>query len=261
MSTGIDKNQGSAGVSTAGTESTLSTLAGPYVTDLLGRGEALSNMPYEAYGGPLSAGASDLQEQAFAGIGGLNIPGMAMGDYTSASIGNYMNPYLENALQPQVDAAVRQANIRNVENMGKLNKAGAYGGSRQAVLQSLSDETLSNQLADIYGTGYKEAFDQAVGMQDTMRNYGLDALQRQLDAGGIQRDIEAEGIAEDKKQFEQEYDDPYKKVQFMQSLLQDLPIEARDYINQAANQFLSAGATAGSFMEFIDSLLGGDKKA
>jgi hypothetical protein len=256
MSNGVNNNQGSSGVSTAGTESTLSNWAGPYVTDMLGQGQALANAPYEAYGGPLSAGASGLQQQAFSGIGGLGIPNsLAMGDYTSESIGNYMNPYLEQALQPQVDAAIRNANIRNVDNMGKLNKAGAYGGSRQAVLQNMSDQTLSNELAGIYGTGYKEAFDSAVGMQDTMRGYGLDALQKQLDAGGIQRDIEQEGIEADKAQFEQEYDDPYKKTQFMQSLLQDLPIEARDYINQAANQFLSAGSTAGSFMEFIDNIL------
>lgn len=34
-----------------GEESALSSWAGPYVTEMLGRGEALSKTPYVAYGG------------------------------------------------------------------------------------------------------------------------------------------------------------------------------------------------------------------
>jgi hypothetical protein len=37
-----------------GTESSLSNWAGPYVTDMLGRGQALANQDYQAYGGPPS---------------------------------------------------------------------------------------------------------------------------------------------------------------------------------------------------------------
>jgi hypothetical protein len=36
----------------AGVESSLSPYAGPYVTDMLGRGQALADMPFEAYTGP-----------------------------------------------------------------------------------------------------------------------------------------------------------------------------------------------------------------
>ena len=49
-------------------ESSLSSFAGPYVAQMLGRGAALSNMPYTAYGGPLTAGASNLQANAFTGL-------------------------------------------------------------------------------------------------------------------------------------------------------------------------------------------------
>lgn len=58
-----------------GTESALSNWAGPYVTNMLGKGQALANMPYEAYTGPLTAGPSNLQTQAFQGIAGLTVPG------------------------------------------------------------------------------------------------------------------------------------------------------------------------------------------
>ena len=54
-------------------ESGLATYAGDYVTEMLGKGQALGNEGYNAYMGPLTAGASDLQTQAFEGLGGLSI--------------------------------------------------------------------------------------------------------------------------------------------------------------------------------------------
>ena len=41
------------------------------------------------------------------------------------------------------------------------------------------------------------------------------------------RGIESEGITADRLQFEEERDFPYKQVQYMQSLLQGLPIGAQ----------------------------------
>jgi hypothetical protein len=41
---------------------------------MLGRGQALAGMPYQAYMGPLTAGQSTLQDTAFQGLAGLNIP-------------------------------------------------------------------------------------------------------------------------------------------------------------------------------------------
>lgn len=53
--------------------------------------------------------------------------------------------------------------------------------------------------------------------------------------GDAERAIEAEGIAADIAQFESERDDPYKKLQYQQSLLQGLPVQAqtRDYVEQS----------------------------
>ena len=39
-----------------GQESALSNWVGPYVTEMLGRGQAVSQTPFEAYMGPLTAG-------------------------------------------------------------------------------------------------------------------------------------------------------------------------------------------------------------
>ena len=235
--------------------STTESLAGwaaPYVTGMLGKGEALANQPYQAYGGPLTAGQSGLQTQAFQGLAGLTVPTAQMGGFTPTSFTSgttaqdYMSPFMNAALEPQMAEAQRQAEIQRVQNASRLGKAGAFGGSRQAIMESEGQRNLLRNLADIYGTGMQTAYTQGMGQfnteqdraqqaQDLTNRYGLAALGAQQIAGGQQRDIEQQGVAADYAQFKEERDDPYKKVQYQQSLLQNLPISAQemDYIGQS----------------------------
>jgi len=226
-----------------GTESALTTYAGPYVTEMMGKGAALADTPYEAYEGDLTAGASDLQTTAFEGIGGLNIPTDTMGTYapeefTAEAAQGLMNPYLMAALNPQLDEARRQSDIERQRSAGRLLQAGAFGGGRQAVMAAENQRNLLQNLSDITGTGYKDAYDKAMGQfnidQDRLRGiqsdtnkYGLDALDKQLSAGETQRGITQEGLTADKLQFEEEKLFPYKQVQFLQSLLDGLPLETQ----------------------------------
>jgi len=214
-----------------GQSSSLSPWAGPYVTDMLGKGAALANMPYTAYQGPLTAGASNLQQQAFTGLANLTVPtATATGSFTAPGMAQqYMNPYMEAALQPQMDEARRQAQIEQQNLQSRYGRAGAYGGGRQAVAEAELSGALQRNLANIYGTGMQQAYDKAADLFGQERNYGLQALQQQLGAGGTQRGIESEGIMADISQFEQERDYPYKQVQYMQSLLQSLPITTQSY--------------------------------
>ena len=77
---------GLGGTTQRAEESALSSWAGPYVTEMLGRGQALASMPYTAYQGPLTAGPSALQQQAFGGLGSLALPGAtAAGSFTGAA--------------------------------------------------------------------------------------------------------------------------------------------------------------------------------
>ena len=52
----------------------LADWAAPYITNYLGQAQALSQTPYQTYQGPLTAGASNLQTQAFQGLGSLTVP-------------------------------------------------------------------------------------------------------------------------------------------------------------------------------------------
>jgi len=368
----------------------LAPWAEPYVTKMLGRGEALASAPYQEFQGPLTAGASQLQNTAFSGLGSLTPPAN-MGAYTPQSftgagyapptaqqavggqtafsnpfmsgmggqgqgqgqgpydmlrrytgpstqeeadqiqaggtktvtnpatgetmqvmandprleglsgealvntvfqtnipqdmrnqrlpqtqpapqsiVQQYMNPYLEGALQPQYDAADRQSQIQQLAMQSQYGKAGAYGGSRQAVAGAELARGLLDRKAGITGTGYQNAFDQAqkqfnteqrlqMDAQGEANRYGLDALEAQRAGGAEQRAIEDQGIAADMGQFQEERGDPYKKVQYMQSLLQGLPVEAlsREFVEPSdlANILSYAGSGAG----ILGDLFGKDK--
>jgi hypothetical protein len=256
-----------------GTESSLSNWVGPYVTDMLGQGQAVANTGYEAYGGPLTAGTSDLQTTGFEGLAGLAVPTDSMGVFTPKSFTDtgvadkYMNPYLQNALNPQIDEARRQQEIQRIADAGRLTKAGAYGGSRQAVLEGMGNRGLLDRVAGITGTGYANAYDKAVGQfnteqgvgqtaQTAANEYGLGTLLNQLTAGATQRGIESEGITADKEQFEEERDYPYKMVQYLQSLLQGMPLAAQNATFAEDSGFTQALNSAGGAQELYEKLQG-----
>ncbi|MFM2134407.1 MAG: hypothetical protein RL156_1688 [Bacteroidota bacterium] len=174
---------GQTGTSTVGT---LAPWAGEYVTDMLGRARALAEMPYTPYTGALTPEASGLQQKAFAGLSGLTTPtGIGAAEQEAARLGGqmaaqtyrpttfgyeqftpaaaqqYMNPYLQAALNPQLEEARRQAEIQRAQQAGRLTKAGAFGGSRQAIMESELARNLQQNLANITGQGYNQAYQQA----------------------------------------------------------------------------------------------------
>ena len=255
-----------------GTESSLSPYAGPYVTEMLGKGAGLASEPYQAYTGPLTAGPSELQTQAFGGIASLNIPTEQMGafntqSFTADQAAKFMNPYLSAALQPQIDEARRQSDISALADRSRLTKAGAFGGGRQAIMAAERDRNLLQNLAAITGKGYSDAYDKASQRLNVEQNrglsaaeqaskFGLAALQKQADLGRVQRDIESEGITADMLQFEQERDYPYKQVQYMQSLLQGLPIATQSYTYTQPTALETLRQDTGDVMALLTSIFG-----
>lgn len=262
---------------TAGAESSLSNWAGPYVTDMLGRGQALADTQYQAYTGPLTAGPSAGQQAAFSGIAGLAVPTDQMGGFNPQSFTEsgvaqqYMSPYLQAALDPQLAEARRQAEIQRVQDASRMTQAGGYGGSRQAIMEAEGARNLMRNLSDITGTGYQQAFTQAQnqfnteqGMQQQAQNlvnqYGLAALQQQANLGAQERAIESEGIAADYAQFMEERDYPYKQVQFMQSLLQGMPLATQSYTYNEPGAFSQFAGSSAGIMDLLEALFGGGSK-
>ncbi len=262
--TGVAANNptGSITGKEVGQESSLSSWAGDYVTDMLGRGQALGQQGYQAYEGPLSAGASGLQQQAFTTAGQLEADPASMGvaSFGADQAQQYMNPYLMASLNPQLDEARRQAEIDRVAAAGRLTRAGGFGGSRQALMESEGLRNLQTNLADITGKGYATAYDRALDQynkeQAARNKYGFDVMAQQQGLGAIQRGIESEGQAADYAQFKEERDFPYKQVQYMQSLLQGLPIEAQSVSYAEPSKASQIMGTMEGIQKIYDELRG-----
>lgn len=260
-----------------GSSDALAQYAGPYVTDMLGRGAALADQPYYAYEGPLTAGESGLQQQAFQGLAGLAVPD-TMGAFTPGSftdqgtMDQYINPYIQGVLNPQLDELRRQTDISRQQQAGKLTRAGAFGGSRQQLADTELTRAMLDKMTGATGKAYADAFErgrdqfnieQRTGQQaqEYANRYGLEALAAQGRGGDIQRGIEQEGIMADRLQFEEERDFPYKQVQYMQSLLQGLPLEAQQYSYAQPSTYSNIAGGAGGILEFLELLgFGGEEE-
>jgi hypothetical protein len=225
----------------------LSDWAGPLVSGMLSKGYAASNAPYEQYKGPSTAGASDLQQQAFAGAQDMATTGytpttFSGGTFDTAAANKYMNPYLSASLDPQLKELQRQSQINNMTNAGKLTQAGAYGGSRQAILTGEENRNLLDKSQGLISSGYNTAYNNAMAQYNADQGRNLTAQQnteqsRQFSAGNAldvnknlaglgntQRDIEQQGLTADKTAFETERDNPLKMAQYQKDLLTNLPI-------------------------------------
>ena len=234
-----------------GTESSLSSWAGDYVTNMLGRGRALGEQDYEAYEGPLTAGTSNLQNQAITGLMALNNPlgggsvTNEMGTFTpdAATIDPYMNPYTQNVIDRTAADMRRQSEIDALRDRSAMTSAGAFGGSRDALLRAERASNLSRNIGDMAAEqraqGYESSLDRAKAAQEVANKYGFDVLAAQGAGGQLQRDIASEGIAADYAQFREERDFPYKQVQYMQSLLQSLPITAQQQVYSEPSELQS----------------------
>ena len=110
--------------------------------------------------------ASDIQNTYQAAGQKFTPTNVTTGAFDQAAAQQYMNPYIQQALNPQLEALQRQAAINSQGDMAKLARAGAFGGARQAILQGENQYNLLAQQADLIGKGYNQAFTQA-GQQFT----------------------------------------------------------------------------------------------
>jgi hypothetical protein len=182
----------------------------PYATNLLQRGQAFTTAETPVYEGQLTTGPSQYQNQAWQGLANLTVPqnitaaGNQLGNistqqqnlaydptkFTAGTFGTaeaqkYMNPYIQAALDPQMEYQRRQAAINQQGDMAKLSQVGAFGGSRQAILQGQNQEALGRLQATTAGAGYEKAYKSATDQ------YNED----------MRRDMEAQKAAEASKQF------------------------------------------------------------
>jgi hypothetical protein len=111
----------------------------------------------------------------------------------------YMSPYMQSVVEKQQREAQRTADIAGTQRGAQAVSAGAFGGSRQAIMDAEAARNLATQKGDIQATGTQAAYQQAqqqfnaeqqARMQAQMANqqYGMTAQQaaeqsRQYGAG------------------------------------------------------------------------------
>jgi hypothetical protein len=257
-----------------GTETGPNSWAGDYMSNMLGKSQALSESPYQQYMGPLTAGASGLQDKVFTGLQNTTFPGnlgqsfSSAGAYQTPTMGTngatpttpaastqpqgiasqYMNPYLQSVLDPQLAELRRQNDITNMGTNAKLTSAGAFGGGRNAIMNAENNRNMMQEMNKTVGAGYANAYDKAQQQFNTEQTQGRSLADLIANQGGMQRGIEAEGIAADKAAFEAARENPYKMLQFQQSMLQGMPVSATSYnIAQPTKlQEIMAGAAGGA---------------
>jgi hypothetical protein len=168
----------------------------PYATQILGQGQALANIPYQAYPGQRIAGFSEPQLQAFHNIqqmrpsGYLRQAGNLLGQannlagyaatnqFTGANVGQYMNPYIEDVVNRQTMGAIQDYGRQLPGMAGVATQVGGLGGSREALVNAEAQRNLQNNLGNIRAQGYAGAFNNAQNAFDT-------ANQRMMQGAGL----------------------------------------------------------------------------
>ena len=136
----------------------------------------------------------------------------------------YMNPYLQASLQPQLDALTYQSQQDQQKLLGNLTSQGAFGGSRQAVAQGVGEGNLLAQQAGLIGSGYNTAYNNAQNQFNTEQGQNQNLANTLASIGGQQQALNQAGVTADYNEFLNQRNYPEQQVQFLQSLLSGLPI-------------------------------------
>jgi hypothetical protein len=199
----------------------------PMVNEMAKRAIAQGTAGYQAYGGNRIAGFDPLQlssQQAVANLGPAqqlapatqfaaqagynagnfnynpqNFQTQAVGtsSFTQPGLaGLYMSPYVQNVVDIQNREAQRSADIAGTQQQAQAIKSGAFGGSRDAIMQAEAARNLAQQKGDIQQKGMQAAYEQAQNLYGTEAGRGLQAQQANQQAA-----LEAQRLAEQSRQY------------------------------------------------------------
>ena len=190
--------------------------AQPYVSNMLNAAQAqifqpdMSTFkPYVPYSNnpqDYVASFSPLQQQAQSSAANLQVPGQYAPATGAAALGTgqaltagqnynqmatspyatqaFMNPYLNASLQPQLQEISRQYGITGQQEQGQATQAGAFGGSREALMAAENERNKNIAMNQAIGTGYNNAFQAAQQAQQFGANLGIQGAQTGIQGAG-----------------------------------------------------------------------------
>jgi len=194
--------------------------AKPYAKEALEKGRALSNTPYQAYGGERIAGFSPMQLQAQQSAAGLDAGPQGF----QQNIGSYMSPYMQNVVDVQKQEAARQSKMAGMEQAAGAVQRGAFGGSRDALMRAERERNLAQQMGDIQARGSQAAYEQAANQfrQGIGQQQGVIGLQSQL--GGQEQALRQQGLTQAYQDFQNQQQHPYTQLGFYADMIRGLPL-------------------------------------
>jgi len=142
----------------------LADWAAPYITNYLGKAQALSETPYQAYQGPLTAGSSSLQNKVFSGLAGLTFPSN-LGQSFASPMGG------QPAVMQPSGAGGPATGATNTGSVSDIMTNLGIGGAPQGGIAGLQPPQTSQQPSNI-AQSYMNPYLQSV------LNPQLDELQR-----------------------------------------------------------------------------------
>jgi hypothetical protein len=251
---------------TTSNQTTLPSYIAPYAGRMLDRAESLSQEGYTPYGGQRIADFTAPQQQAFSNIMGQQLPNQqAYADIASTAAhrmldqptqwnstiaGQYMSPYMQGVTDIAKREATKDFNGTIMPGIsGMAAQRGAFGGSRQALLESEATNNFGNRLSDIQTKGLQDAYTSGMGQFNADRsattanlayapgaaatgaNIAQQGFQNQntqnqglMGIGALQQGQQQAGLDMGYQDFLRQQQQPYQQTQFMQSFLQGLPM-------------------------------------
>ena len=163
-------------------------------------------VPYSTNPSDYVASFSPLQQQEQQGVANLQVPGQygaatgaaATGTMQALGAGQnlqnqltnpnamaqYMNPYLQNTLQPAMQLLNQQYGQQAAQEQGQATGAGAFGGSREALMQGLNQQNQMLAQNQLVGNAYSQAYQNAQGQAANVANLGLQGAQAGIQGAG-----------------------------------------------------------------------------
>ena len=190
---------------TSTSQTTIPEYAKPYAEKMLGKSEALTESPYQAYGGQRMAGSTPEQQAARQSVAGMQQPGQFAAGTGLAAAGGlgalgagqqymqmatdpmaqqaFMSPYMQNVVELQKQEAIRDAQKGQLaQNLGAVRQ-GTYGGARQLLAGTERERNLQQNLANIQAAGSQKAYEDAIRGMQFGTTAGLQGAQAASQAG------------------------------------------------------------------------------
>lgn len=218
-----DGGGGGSPSSTTSNSSGLPAWAEGYAKNTLSDASKLTDIsqnPYKTYNQPRIAGFSPMQEQAQ-----TNASNMSAGpEAFKQNMSSYMSPYMQNVVDVQKQEAARQSGIMGTQQQAQATQAGAFGGSRDAIMRAERERNLGQQMNQIQAQGSQAAYDQAANQfrQGITQDTAINQLQNQY---GNQQQAQAQrGLDVGYQDFLNQQNYPYKQLGFMSDMIRGLPL-------------------------------------